>query len=998
MNSLFGVQMDTLAVTLTAVLAIALAAVAIMSVREWVFFRLGTRNFGRRKGRTALIVFGLMLGTVLISASLSTGDTLSHSIRSSVLSSLGTVDEIVTVEGTDTGELGFLERTDLQYFDESATAVVREALAGSQLVDGIAPAIIEDVAVQDSTSRQSEPRVTLFAADPALMAGFGEIRRVVGGAATLGELAAGEVYLNDEAANELDASAGDQLLVFAGAGISQVEVRDVVEYDGTGTDGPALLMPLGAAQEALARAGLVNHVLISNAGGATSGAKHSDDVIATVEPALTALGLEAAPAKQDALAVADELGSAFVSIFATFGTFSIIAGFLLIFLIFVMLAAERRTEMGIARAIGTQRGNLIQTFLFEGVAYAVLAAAVGALLGVGVAFVMVFIMIRAFETFGVDLQHDVRLRSLVVAYTFGVLLTALVVAVSAWRVSSLNIVAAIRDIPEAGVRAGRRRRWLIAGGLAGLGALLALAGLQGGQTTPWMLGTSLLVISLIPILQGAGGSDRFGYTLASALLVVWWLLPFDALDFILPEMTSDISIFILSGVMVVAGATWAVMYNSDLILRGIMAVFGRVRWLAPILKAAIAYPLMSRFRTGVTLALFTLVVFTLVVVATVSNAFTAALDDEDAFGGGYDIRASTVPVNPIKDLEGALAGAPGVDASAVERVANASIIPLELRQSGVGRDFEPYVVHGLDDAFLGGDRDELAAIADGYASPREVWQALAEQPGLAVVDGFVVPRRDDYGSALAPPDFQLEGFFIEDETFAPIPIEARDPQTGALLRLTVIGVLRDSAPPFLLGVSTAQETLAAALGDRVVPSVHYVALRPGADASAMANALEAAFLTNGMEAERLAEELDEFVGTNRIFNNIMQGFMGLGLIVGVAALGVISARSVVERRQQIGVLRSIGFQPRMVQLAFLLESSFVSILGIVTGTALGLVLSFNIIRDAGTTANWESVRFVVPWLNLGIIFAIVYAASLLATLLPARRASRVYPAEALRYQ
>ena len=36
--------------------------------------------------------------------------------------------------------------------------------------------------------------------------------------------------------------------------------------------------------------------------------------------------------------------------------------------------------------------------------------------------------------------------------------------------------------------------------------------------------------------------------------------------------------------------------------------------------------------------------------------------------------------------------------------------------------------------------------------------------------------------------------------------------------------------------------------------------------------------------------------------------MGLGLIVGVAALGVITARAVVERRQQIGVLRAIGFR------------------------------------------------------------------------------------------
>ena len=58
-----------------------------------------------------------------------------------------------------------------------------------------------------------------------------------------------------------------------------------------------------------------------------------------------------------------------MSFFTTFGSFSIAAGILLIFLIFVMLAAERRGELGIARAVGTRRGHLVQMFLFEGIAY-----------------------------------------------------------------------------------------------------------------------------------------------------------------------------------------------------------------------------------------------------------------------------------------------------------------------------------------------------------------------------------------------------------------------------------------------------------------------------------------------------------------------------------------------------------------------------------------------------------------------------------------------------
>jgi cell division protein FtsX len=68
------------------------------------------------------------------------------------------------------------------------------------------------------------------------------------------------------------------------------------------------------------------------------------------------------------------------------------------------------------------------------------------------------------------------------------------------------------------------------------------------------------------------------------------------------------------------------------------------------------------------------------------------------------------------------------------------------------------------------------------------------------------------------------------------------------------------------------------------------------------------FLANG-EAQTLSEELADLVASNRVLNYIMQG-QGLGLVVGVAALGVVSARSVVERRHEIGVMRAIGLSAR----------------------------------------------------------------------------------------
>jgi len=288
-------------------------------------------------------------------------------------------------------------------------------------------------------------------------------------------------------------------------------------------------------------------------------------------------------------------------------------------------------------------------------------------------------------------------------------------------------------------------------------------------------------------------------------------------------------------------------------------------------------------------------------------------------------------------------------------------------------------------------------MAHGYSSAAQVWAAMRTHPGLAVVDSTVVPRRDHFNFGPTP-DFQLSGFLYEDQTFDPIPIEVLDKQTGRHARLTVIGVLKDTAPTEMVGISSSQATLAAAFPGRVRPTIHYFALAPGVDPTQAAASLESAFLANGLDAESIQQVVHDAKAASLTFNRLIQGFLALGLLVGVAALGVISARAVVERRQQIGVMRAIGFRTRTVEAAFLLESSFVALTAIIVGTALGLLLAWNIVHDQQQQPSWSNLTLVVPWVNLGIIFLVVYVVALAATLAPAIRASRIRPAEALRYQ
>jgi hypothetical protein len=142
MNELFGIPTDALAAALGIALVGGLGALGLLAARNRIFLKLALRNVPRRRGRSALIVAGLMLGTAIIAAALATGDTMSHTIRSSVVTSLGHTDELVSVKGTDVESNAIGDSTRVAYFKEEIASSVRHFAGRSPLVDGVAPAII----------------------------------------------------------------------------------------------------------------------------------------------------------------------------------------------------------------------------------------------------------------------------------------------------------------------------------------------------------------------------------------------------------------------------------------------------------------------------------------------------------------------------------------------------------------------------------------------------------------------------------------------------------------------------------------------------------------------------------------------------------------------------------------------------------------------------------------------------------------------------------------
>ena len=244
----------------------------------------------------------------------------------------------------------------------------------------------------------------------------------------------------------------------------------------------------------------------------------------------------------------------------------------------------------------------------------------------------------------------------------------------------------------------------------------------------------------------------------------------------------DFSAWVISGLMVVAGATWLIVYNADVLLGVTMRVLGRIRALAPVLQDGDGLSAAVRFRTGVTLAMFTLVVFTIVVGATTSRAFLRAVDDVESFGGGFDVRAEVAPHEPARR-----AGAPR------SRGCRARPARLPRRRQRVGRcpaevaagrragrrarttraRLRPRLPRRHD---VRARRDARRATA---RRARSGTRCAAPRPRRGRPARRAAPRQ--LGLRRAARDFRLTGFYIEDGTFDPVPVEVRDPavRTGA---------------------------------------------------------------------------------------------------------------------------------------------------------------------------------------------------------------------------
>lgn len=1011
MDKLFGIPMTTIMIVLLVMLSICVASVALIAIRRPVIFKLGIRNIPRRKAQTSLIVIGLMLATLIITAALGTGDTLNRSVNDIAIKTLGPLDEVVVYSSSKDGK-GEISAAFTHDIPVSAVATVQTALSGNDNVDAIGGVLYSQAPVLNlgttpptgassidqvlKQATQSEPNVTVAGLDQKTLDDVGGLKDIDGHTIQLADLGAEGVILGRDGADKLNASVGDYLAFSINNQFHIAVVKGIAPNQvltGSVQPGmPSMLMSLSRLQELTGKQGLVSGVGISNTGGDRGGLRYSDGIVQTLEPALKDAGLGVTAIKKDNVDAAELIANIFVTFFIVFGLFSIGVGILLIVLIFTMLAAERRAEMGMQRAIGAQRGALIQQFIAEGTGYALVAGLIGVALGI---LATTGIALGIGSIFGGDFKITpyVKAQSMISAYSLGVVITFIAIALSSWRVSRLNVVAAVRDIPDTyhAVRNRKQLIWAIV--MIVVGALGLFAGRSTDNLFLFGIGFTLLPFGIAGIATYMGMNPRWVLSFAGIFVLVFWLLPDSLSEKLFGKFDGGIEMFFVSGICIVAASTLVILQNLDALLSVAERIGDRFGSQLPAIRLAVSYPSASKSRTGMTIAMFSLIVFSLVMVAAINTNFAAAFLGDDA-NAGWDIRVDIPPANPVGDFDAALQ-AKGIDTAQFQGQ-GMLLYPNQGANRAQNRDdgkWNLVNVAGMDSSFLDNASVFFSARANGYETDQAVLDALKTDPHAAVIDASAVQGGSSFGppSGLVVPGLTTTGTFDAQNL-------AIDTGMGSTQQVKIIGVI-DSKISTLLGVFVGPPATTRLFPSMTTPAIsHFIKLKPGVNAKAVADNIERALISNGAQGVDIKQELKDGQRQQQSFLYILQGFMGLGLIVGIAAVGVIAFRAVVERRQEIGMLRALGFQRSMIAQAFVMESAIVVILGVLTGAVFGLILAYNLMTGSFFTDGGTTPTFIVPWSTVIVTLLAAVLASLLMAWLPARQASRIMPAEALRYE
>ncbi len=463
-----------------------------------------------------------------------------------------------------------------------------------------------------------------------------------------------------------------------------------------------------------------------------------------------------------------------------------------------------------------------------------------------------------------------------------------------------------------------------------------------------MAGPVIAVVAAIGLL-GLVIPRKAATVVGCAVALVWPVAVFSVRSEVLDN--PDVDVFLLQGVLLV-GLSTALLASLDRVWLGAVSVLAP-SGIAP--RLGMAHPLARPVRSALLVAMYALVIFTVTFIAVLSSAFSASSGElARQVGGRYDLVVESNRTAPLSAAQ--LQSIDGVDT--VSSIGRGSV--------GVGPDEVGWPVSSIDTTWHSDLAPELTSMDAQFTDSAQAWDAVRTGD-----DWVVMPADEGFDSG---DEIQLHSAF------------------GDVVDVRVAGLTSNG---WLVDAGLyASADLAGRLWDDQRPVARYYVVAEDGRADTVAAAVQGRWPEQGAEATTFVSSADEVLAEQNGFFTMLQGYLGLGLLIGIAGLGVVLTRAVRERRRELGMLAAIGVPAGQAQRTFLVEASFIGIQGVVVGIGLGLVSAWQVITR---TASFEDgLGFDVPVLWLVGLAIVSIAASVAAALAPARRAGRVPPAVALR--
>jgi putative ABC transport system permease protein len=216
---------------------------------------------------------------------------------------------------------------------------------------------------------------------------------------------------------------------------------------------------------------------------------------------------------------------------------------------------------------------------------------------------------------------------------------------------------------------------------------------------------------------------------------------------------------------------------------------------------------------------------------------------------------------------------------------------------------------------------------------------------------------------------------------------------GETATFTMLGEYRD--PVLFTGITVTNEA-ADALDIPADPTVGVVLLAPGTDVDAakegIADRMAADFPTINVQSN--AEFKEEFEGQIDQLLALLYALLAISLIISL--FGIVNALvlSIYERTREIGMLRAIGTTRSQMRAIVRYESIITAVIGGVLGIAIGVLFAWVLTRGLAD----QGIGFTLPVGTLIVFLVLAVLAGVLAAVLPARRAARLKPLDALHFE